>query len=273
MGDPSLAVRDGRSREPSARESALDAFTLADPCGGCGVSVVRQGPRARFRRAAIASVALCPHGQRDPLRPRLQRHAPRLGGFINPGGFPGRRVATRIRAAAASPFGLSEPASGQEWPVVPGAGRLPARHRDFCDSGTGLRLSAPTSASADHAAGGSSVDGGILPPRHESLTSKILITILAAIGPKADFGACHYPVRTDPHPHRLPGSDRRNRAKPGREPSQLAQIPVDHATPSPQVRLRQYARDPLSPLPVPVCQTCSRVKGGPPQHPPGRLRP
>ena len=52
------------------------------------------------------------------------------------GGFPGRRVATRIRAAAAWPFELSEPASGSEWPVVPGAGRLPARHRDDRDSGT-----------------------------------------------------------------------------------------------------------------------------------------
>ena len=48
-------------------------------------------------------------------------------------GFPGRRVATRIHAAAASPFGLSEPASASEWPVVPGAGRLPARHRDDRD--------------------------------------------------------------------------------------------------------------------------------------------
>ena len=112
MGDPSLAVRDRRSRSKCC-ESALDAFTLADPCGGCGVSVVRQGPQARFRRVAYASVAVHPHGQRviHP-RPRLQRHAPRLGGFINPGGFPGRRVATRTRAAAASPFGLSEPASG-----------------------------------------------------------------------------------------------------------------------------------------------------------------
>ena len=50
-----------------------------------------------------------------------------------------------------------EPPSDSMWPIVPSAGRLPARHRDFCDSGTGLRLSAPTSASADHAAGGSSV--------------------------------------------------------------------------------------------------------------------
>ena len=85
----------------------------ADPGGGCGVSVSDRGrehgfgaprlPALRFVRTARGS---------ERLRPRLQRHAPRLGGFINPGGFPGRRVATRIHAAAASPFGLSEPASG-----------------------------------------------------------------------------------------------------------------------------------------------------------------
>ena len=56
---------------------------------------------------------------------------------MHAGGFPGRRVdPERSRTAAASPFGLSEPASGSEWPVVPGAGRLPARHRDDRDSGT-----------------------------------------------------------------------------------------------------------------------------------------
>ena len=35
----------------------------ADQSGGCGVPVIRQWPRARFRRAALASVALRPHGQ------------------------------------------------------------------------------------------------------------------------------------------------------------------------------------------------------------------
>ena len=55
-------MRDGRSRSQCC-ESALDAFTLAVQCGGYDVSVVRQWPRARFRRAVLASVAVRPHGQ------------------------------------------------------------------------------------------------------------------------------------------------------------------------------------------------------------------
>ena len=192
-----LATRDRRSRSQCC-ESALDAFTLAVQCGGCGVSVSDSGREPGFgapRLPALRFVRTARGSERP--RPRLQRHAPRLGGFINTGGFPSRRVATRIRAAAASPFDLTEPPPDAMRPVVPVAGRLPARHRDDRDSGTGLRLSAPTSASADYTACGSSVDGGTLPPRHESLTSKILITILATTGPEAAFAACHYPVRDD----------------------------------------------------------------------------
>ena len=159
-------------------------------------------------RRACQRCALSARPERSPPAPlatpratarRLHEHrgVPRLPrGHKNPRGS---RLAVWVERARLR-FGVARRAL---------AGRLPARHRDFCDSGTGLRLSAPTSASADHAAGGSSVDGGILPPRHESLTRKILITILAAIGPKADFAACHYPFRTNPHPQRLPGSDRR----------------------------------------------------------------
>ena len=166
-----------------------------------------------------------------------------------------------------------EPPSDSMWPIVPSAGRLPARHRDYGDSGTGLRLSAPTSASADHAACGSSVDGGILPPRHESLTSRIVSRSLAATGPKAAFGACHYPFRANPHPFAGRGSDRRqpHQPWPGAAPTRAEPRRPRH--PFAPARLRRYARDPLSPLPVPVCQTCSRVKGCPRQHPPGRLRP
>ena len=139
------------------RECPMKPYA-ADPSGGCGVPVSDSGrehgfgapplPALRFVRTARGS---------ERLRPRLKRHAPRLGGIIDPGGVPGRRAVTRTRATAASPFDLSEPASGSEWPVVPGAGRLPAKHRDDRDSGTGLRLAAPTSASADHATGGRSV--------------------------------------------------------------------------------------------------------------------
>ena len=47
MGDPPLAVRDRRSRSQCC-ESALDAFTLAVQCGGCGVSVSDSGREHGF---------------------------------------------------------------------------------------------------------------------------------------------------------------------------------------------------------------------------------
>ena len=61
MGDPSLATRDGRSRSSAARVPC-DALRCR-PKRRLRRAGVRQGPRARFRRAAIASVALRPHGQ------------------------------------------------------------------------------------------------------------------------------------------------------------------------------------------------------------------
>ena len=161
---------------------------------------VRQWPRARFRRAAIASAAVRPHGQ-GVSAPGPACNATRHGsGASWIPGVPRSPRATRIRAAAASPFDLTEPPPDAMRPVVPVAGRLPARHRDDRDSGTGLRLAAPTSASADHAACGSPVDGGTVPRRHESLTRKVVSTPLAATGPEAAFAACHYPFRANPHP-------------------------------------------------------------------------
>ena len=212
-------------------ESALDAFALAVQCGGSGVSVSDSGREHGFgapRLPALRSVRTARGSERP--RPRLQRHAPRLGGFINTGGDLRFLLGVpRLPRGHKNPRGSRLAVWFERAPIRCGvarralAGRLPARHRDNRDSGTGLRLSAPTSASADHAAGGSSVDGGILPPRHESLTRKILITILAAIGPKADFGACHYPFRTNPHPFAGRGSDRRQPRRAAPEPASAEQ--------------------------------------------------
>ena len=161
---------------------------------------VRQWPRARFRRAALASAAVRPHGQGvSASGPAC--NATRHGSEAS--SIPGRSpVAAWPQESTRQPPRRSsyEPPSDSMWLIVPSAGRLPARHRDYGGSGTGLRLSAPTSASADHAACGSSVDGGTIPPRHESRTKISVSTILAATGPKADFAACHYPFRANPHP-------------------------------------------------------------------------
>ena len=76
MGDPSLAVRDRRSRSMCC-ESALDAFTLADPCGGCGVPVSDRGREHGFGAPRLPALRFVRTARECP-RPRLQRHAPRF---------------------------------------------------------------------------------------------------------------------------------------------------------------------------------------------------
>ena len=149
-----------------------DAFTLAVQCGGCGGSVVRQRPRARFRRAAVASVALRPHGQRECASPAPlatpRATARRLHQIpADTGGLPGRRVATRIHTAAASPFSLR---ASIGFDVAAACLRQGVCPHDIAV--TAIRhwialFQAPTSASADHAASGSSVD-----ERHSTTPSR-----------------------------------------------------------------------------------------------------
>ena len=55
--------------QPSAARVPNDAFTRAVPRRRLRRVVVRQRPRARFRRAAVASVAIRPHGQRECASP------------------------------------------------------------------------------------------------------------------------------------------------------------------------------------------------------------
>ena len=107
MGDPSLAVRDGRSRSQVLRECPMTPLRLPSSAAAAACRLSDRGrehgfgalrlPALRFVRTASGSAR---------PRPRLQRHAPRLGGSMSTGGLPGRRVATRIHMAAASPFAL-----------------------------------------------------------------------------------------------------------------------------------------------------------------------
>ena len=181
----------------------------ADPSGGCGVSVVRQGPRARFRRAALASVALRPHGQGvspAPLatpRASARRHhqsrgVPRLPhGHKNPRGS---RLAVWLERARLR-FGVARRACGGA--SARETSRLIAIRHLIAPFGAHVGVSRPRCR-------WQLSGGGTLPRRHESLTRNLVSNPLAATGPKADFGACHYPVRANPHPQRLPGSDRRH---------------------------------------------------------------
>ena len=95
---------------------------------------IRQWPRARFRRAALASVAVRPHG-RGVSVPGPACNATRLGSEASsiPGGSP---VAARPQESARQPPRrlLAEPPSDSMWPIVPSAGRLPARHRGDRDT-------------------------------------------------------------------------------------------------------------------------------------------
>ena len=152
---------------------------------------------------------------------------------MNTGGFPGRRVATRIRAAAASPFGLSEPASGSEWPVVPWRGVCP---RDIAISAiaaldcafrrprrlqpTTLPVAALWMAAPYHPVTRASL-GKFL---SRSLPPLARRPILAPVTTRFAL------IRTRNACRAVTGG---NRVRPGQEPSQLAPIPAEPATPSP----------------------------------------
>ena len=103
---------------------------------------IRQWPRARFRRAALASVAVRPHGQGVSV-PGPACNATRHGSASSiPGGSP---VAAWPQEPARQPPRrlLSEPPSNSMWPIVPSAGRLPARHRDDRDTALDCALRRP----------------------------------------------------------------------------------------------------------------------------------
>ena len=193
----------------------------ADPSGGCGVSSCDRGrehgsgaprlPALRFVRTASGSAR---------PRPRLQRHAPRLGGFI------------RYRGVPRSPRGHKNPRSSRLAVCSLNLHRIRCGslclRRGVCPQDiavTAMRhcapFQAPTSASADHAAGGSSMGGGTLPRRHESRTDDLLSNPLAAIGPKAASAACHYPFRPNPPPSAGRAVTGGTRAAPPRSPLRL----------------------------------------------------
>ena len=86
MGDPS--PRCTRRAEPQqCCESALDAFALAVPCGGCGVSSSDSGREPGFGAPHLPAPQFVRTVGEIPPAP-VQRHAPRLGGVMDTGGFP-----------------------------------------------------------------------------------------------------------------------------------------------------------------------------------------
>ena len=166
----------------------------ADPSGGCGVSVVRQGPRARFRRAALASVALRPHGQGvspAPLatpRASARRHHQSRGVPRSPRGHKnprGSRLAVWLERARLR-FGVARRACGGA--SARETSRLIAIRHLIAPFGAHVGVSRPRCR-------WQLSGGGTLPRRHESLTRNLVSNPLAATGPKAAMGACHYPFR------------------------------------------------------------------------------
>ena len=89
------------------------------------------------RRACQRCASSARPGSERP-RPRLQRHAPRLGGILDTGNFARSPLGTRevphgSRLAVCS-VSLHRIRSDSMWPIVPAAGRLPARHRGDRDT-------------------------------------------------------------------------------------------------------------------------------------------
>ena len=165
----------------------------ADRCGGCGVPVVRQWPRARFRRAALASVALHPHGQRlspAPLatpRASARRHHQLRGVPRSPRGHKnprGSRLAVWFERARLR-FGVARRAWGGASART--TSRWIAIWHLIAPFGAHVGVSRPRCR-------WQLCGGGTIPPRHESLTGNLLSNRLAATGPEAAFGACHYPL-------------------------------------------------------------------------------
>ena len=88
------------------RECPMTPYA-ADRSGGCGVSVSDSGREHGFGAPRLPALRFVRTARECP-RPRLQRHAPQLGGIINPGGFPGRRAATREASKSGAPGELAE---------------------------------------------------------------------------------------------------------------------------------------------------------------------
>ena len=193
MGDP--LSRCARRAEPQQvlRECPVTPYA-ADQSGGCGVPVVRQWPRARFRRAALASVALHPHGQRISPGPACNATRPGSEASSIPGGSPvaapvrevpyGSRLAVWFERARLR-FGVARRAWGGASART--TSRWIAIWHLIAPFGAHVGFSRPRCR-------WQLCGGGTIPPRHESLTGNLLSNPLAATGPKTAFGACHYPL-------------------------------------------------------------------------------
>ena len=190
MGDPS--PRYARRAEPQHTSAARVPLTP--------LCLPSHAAAAAFR---CPTVAASPVSARRDCQRRGWSARPR-GGSASPASLATPRATARRlheyrggpvaawpqESARQPPRRSTETPSDSMWPNVLSAGRLPARHRDYGGSGTGLRLSAPTSASADNAACGSPVDGGTLPRRHESRIC-CRIRLVAKPKPEPDHARSH----------------------------------------------------------------------------------
>ena len=229
------------------RECPMTPLRVPSQGGGCGVSSCDRGrehgfgalrlPALRFVRTASGSAR---------PRPRLQRHAPRLGGFLRYRGAPrsprGHKNPHGSRLAVCS----SEPPSDSMWLIVPVAGRLPAEHRDCGDNGTVRpfrrpRRRQPTTLPVAAL--------WVAAPYHAVTRAALTFFLAIALPPLArrplqpPVTTPFAPIRPPPPAGEVTGG---SRVSPGRERPQLAPIPVA------PVRRRRYMHDPLSPLPVPT---------------------
>ena len=196
MGDP-VPVRISRARTFGA-VLPVDAYSLAVACGSRGVSL-----------------DIWPASLSAPAAPRVVLFQDTTGTAPRPARHVAPRPGSRHAGSCPAGAGSLPRLGGLPWPSWYASVRaLPRMWRTVpCDAsstayaaalqrGTGAALVAAFTRRAlrpGNVASGDRCVRGTIAPRHHAGTRNLVSKALGATGPKADFAACHYPFRANPH--------------------------------------------------------------------------
>ena len=194
MGDPSPRLRETGGAAANAARVPLTPLRLPSSAAAAACRLSDSGREHGFGAPRMPALRFVRTAGGDPLRPRLQRHAPRLD-VIEYRGVP--RSPRDPRGPARQPPRRLPRLSPHRIRCGPSCLR-----RGVCPQDIAMIAIVALDCAFSSAHVGVSrprcpwqlVDGGTIPRRHESLTTNLLSKPLAATGPKADFAACHYPL-------------------------------------------------------------------------------